>query len=1223
MNFTNEQQRVIDERGKNILVSASAGSGKTAVLVARIMKKVCEENVDIDRLLIVTFTNAAAAEMRERIHNALMERIEEEPENEHLQKQLVLLMNAQITTIHSFCLYLLKNHFERVDMDPSFRMGDEGEMKLMKNDVLDELLEEYYAKGDSDFLEMMEAMTSKKRDDGIKEQILSIYEFAMSYPWPKEWLSESAAMYECEDINQAPWMELLLADIRLTIKDLKEQTRLAIKITELSDGPYMYGEALEADLKLLETIAQAETYEEMAQVIGNISYKALGRKKDDSVSECRKEQVKGMREQVKKALKEIKEQYFFADSNILTEQMQKAGNLVCTLTKFTKDFIDAFSKAKREKAMVDFNDLEHFAIEILMDGEKKYTEVALELQEHFDEIMTDEYQDSNMVQEIILTAVSKIPLGGSNMFMVGDVKQGIYRFRLARPELFMEKHDLYIKEEVADSERIDLHKNFRSRGNVIKTVNFMFSQLMRKEFGNIEYDETEALFLGADYENKEGMDYSTELLLVETMGEDDTPLAENEEFTKIELEARMIAERIKKAVAEEFVYDKKQKTFRKAEYGDVVILLRTMRGYAETIGEVLKEYDIPVLITSRTGYFAALEVQTVLNMLSVIDNPKQDIPLAAVLSSPIGNLSSLELATIKSGQREVSFVQAVENYKVSGSEDKIRNKLVSFYAIIEEIRKMVPYTPIHSLIEVVLKKTGYLHYVAAMPGGKQRRANLEMLVEKAVAYENSSYCGLFNFLRYIEQLKKYEVDFGEASSKENADNSVKIMSIHKSKGLEFPICFLAATYKNFNLQDTRGKLCLDLDFGIGVDYYDLEYRAKMPTLFKKVLARKQRQETVAEELRVLYVALTRAEEKLILTGVVEDFGEMLKEYESLSEYRENSLSFHMLSKSMSYLQWILQSLYRHSSFDEIKEEMGMQIGNKSELYDSDMACTVKVYDYTEMIEQLSVRKLQNISESKEFSLKIRNQELYEELRTRIQNKFSRRYQHEVHENIRSKVSVSELKQKKLEERDDIFVEEIFETHKKEPYIPEFIREKEEISGGTLRGNAYHKFMELTAACEGEGEEFVKGLMEELLSENMMDKEQLCLLSAKKLNTFFTSNLAKRMQKAQKEGKLFREQPFLMERDVSEIYPEKGYEEKESILVQGIIDAFFEEEDGLVLVDYKTDRIKNPEELAQRYQEQIVQYAHALKSLKQKEVKEMILFSFHLGREVKVEWKENQ
>ena len=1212
MNFTEDQQRVIDTAGKNILVSASAGSGKTAVLVARIMKKVCEEGVDIDRLLIVTFTNAAAAEMRERIHNALMERMEEEPENEHLQRQLVLLMNAQITTIHSFCLYLVRNHFEMVDIDPSFRLGDEGEMKLLKNDTLDEMLEEYYSEGREDFLEMIEAMTSQRKDEAIKEYVLSIYEFAMSYPWPKEWLWKAREQYECEDFNNLEWIRFLMEDVNKTLSDIKQEILRAIEIINLPDGPYMYGEALDNDLKLLTMLETAESYEERQEKFQKLTFTALSRKRDSSVSEDKKEQVKSIRDQVKKNLKEIKEQYFYESPEILAQQIAKAGKLAAMLTEFTENFMDRYGQAKREKTLVDFNDLEHFAIHILMDEKKEYTSVAKELQEHFYEIMTDEYQDSNLVQEIILTGVSKQPCGGSNMFMVGDVKQGIYRFRLARPELFMEKHDMYCREEVEDSVRIDLHKNFRSRDNVIKTVNFIFAQLMRKEFGNISYDETEALFLGAQYEEKQDMNYETELLLVDTAGEEEIKLAEEEEYTKVELEARMIAERIKKFVAEEYVYDKKEKRFRKAAYGDIVILLRTMQGYAENISEVLKEYDIPVMITSRTGYFAAIEVQTVLNMLAVIDNPKQDIPLAAVLSSPIGNLSALEMAEIKSCYRDLSFEQAVSIYAEDGTNEKIKKKLCEFFELLRKIRKMVPYTPIHMLIETVLELSGYLNYVTAMPGGSQRRGNLEMLIEKAVAYEKSSYSGLFQFIRYMEQLKKYNVDFGEAVSKENSENSVRIMSIHKSKGLEFPIVFVSATSKNFNLQDTKAKVCLDLDFGIGVDSYDLKQRVKNPTLLKKVIARKQRLETVAEELRVLYVALTRAEEKLVITGVLEDMEKKLKACEMLASMQDNFLSYRMLSTTSNYLDWILQAVYRHGSMKEMEENYELATYRGEPLYNSDVLLGIQVYSFGDIVEQLKYHHGENEIKSREIRLSIQDEEAFVQAKEEIAQKFAASYLHEKHENIHSKISVSELKESALKKVvEEEIIERIFETHSKEAYIPAFIRETEEKAGGTARGNAYHKVMELTAYRKIKGEEQLKQELETVIKNGKMTKEQVGLLSISKLMTFFESPLAERMQKAEEQGKLYREQPFLRGMDVSEVY-HKPYQEKETILIQGIIDAFFEEEDGIVLVDYKTDRVNSGQELVERYHTQIVQYAQALESLKKRKVKEKILYSFHLG-----------
>lgn len=1213
MNFTQDQQRVIDTTGKNILVSASAGSGKTAVLVARIMKKVCEEGIDIDRLLIVTFTNAAAAEMRERIHNALTERIEDEPENEHLQRQLVLLMNAQITTIHSFCLYLVRNHFEMVDIDPSFRLGDEGEMKLLKNDILDEMLEEYYSEGREEFLEMIETMTTQRKDDSIKEYILSIYEFAMSYPWPKEWLNKAKCQYECENFDDSDWIEFLKNEVNKTVFDVKQEILRAIKIANLSDGPYMYVEALESDLKLLTMLENAKSYEEQQEEFSQLSFAALSRKRDASVSEDKKEQVKAIRDKVKKSLKEIKEQYFYENKEALSWQINNAGKLAGMLIEFTEKFIDCYGQAKREKMLLDFNDLEHFAIEILMDENKEYTSVAKELQEHFHEIMTDEYQDSNLVQEIILTGVSKQSCGGSNMFMVGDVKQGIYRFRLARPELFMEKHDSYCKEEVEDSVRIDLHKNFRSRDNVIKTVNFIFAQLMRKEFGNIAYDDTEALFLGAEYEEAENMDYATELLLVDTAGEKELKLAQNEEYTKIELEARVIAERIKKIVNEEYIYDKKEKKFRKASYGDIVILLRTMRGYAENISEVLREYDIPVIITSQTGYFAAIEVQTVLNMLAVIDNPKQDIPLAAVLASPIGKLSAFEMAEIKSCYHDSSFEQAVFAYAAEGSKEEIKQKLQAFLELLQKIRKMVPYTPIHTIIENVLELSGYLNYVTAMPGGKQRRGNLEMLVEKAVAYEKSSYSGLFHFIRYMEQLKKYDVDFGEAVAKENADNSVEIMSIHKSKGLEFPIVFVSATSKNFNLQDTRAKVCLDLDFGIGVDSYDLEQRVKKPTLLKRVIARKQKLETVAEELRVFYVALTRAEEKLIITGVLEDMEKKLKEYEMLANMQENCISYRMLSNTTNYLDWILQTFYRHNAMRNIQEMYEASVYEGKSLYNDDVALKVVLNEIGDIVEQLKYRHIENQMKSREIVLSMQNTQSFKNEKELISKKFSIGYQHEKHENIHSKISVSELKESALQKMvEEEAIERIYETHRQEPYIPSFARMAEEKIGGTERGNAYHKVMELTAGKKIEGEEDLRNILEEIVRSEKMTAEQIDLLSIPKLMKFYASPLAERMYKAGMQGKLYKEQPFLIGKDVSEIY-NKSYQEKEMVLIQGIIDAFFEEEDGIILVDYKTDRVENGEELVLRYKEQLVQYAQALEALKNRKVREKILYSFHLGQ----------
>ena len=1231
MKYTIDQQKVIDSRGKNILVSASAGSGKTAVLVARIMKMVCEEGVDIDRLLIVTFTNAAAAEMKERIHSAIMEKLEEEPSNEHLQRQVVLLMNAQITTIHSFCMYLLRNHFEQVDLDPGFRMGDEGEMKLLRNDTLDELLEDSYEKGSENFLYMIESLTSIKDDGNIKEYILKLYEFAMSNPWPKEWLDSTVAQYYYEDFEESPWFEFLMSDVKAVLEDCRQELQEALDITQETDGPYMYEEAIASDLEILQALLKEDTYQGMYERYSSLKHATLGRKKDDSVSEEKKEQVKSLRDNVKKIIKSQQEKYFSFTKEEIGHQLESAGRLVTALVECTKEFIHRFAEKKKEISVVDFHDLEHFAIKILTDENKEYTAVARELQEHFVEVMTDEYQDSNLVQEMILTAVSKVPLKGSNLFMVGDVKQGIYRFRLARPELFMEKHDLYQRKEVEDSTRIDLHQNFRSRETVLKTINFIFYQLMRKELGNIQYDEGESLVPGSNHPKDETKEFATQILLIETEDQGDkTVLAEDEEATKTELEARMIAHKIKDMVGKKRVFDKKRGEYRPCKYSDMVILMRSVKGSCQEFMEILKEYDIPVLVTSTTGYFHTTEVQTILSMLAVLDNPLQDIPMAAVLSSPIAGLDATDLATIKGEFKEERFAKAVKLYVEEGKDESVREKLEAFWNLVDELRKELVFLPLHQLIEKVYEETGYLNYVTAMPGGNVRAGNLAMLVEKAYAYESSCYQGLFHFLRYMDQLQQYDVDFGQASLDEEAEDAVQIMSIHKSKGLEFPICFVAMMHKTFNLMDTNSKLCMDLDYGIGVDCYDVNLRRRTPTLFKKVMARKQVLETVAEELRILYVALTRAEDLLILTAVKKDIPKELSKCSKLAKREETRLSACNIADARSYLTWILLSMYRHPAMTNILEELALPWYCKKPLPESEVDVDIQISHYSEIVSDFRDYKSELFQQARggtEDSIKnpeyrhsfITSKEKYQQAKIKLEECFEKNstYPYELHEGIRSKVSVSELKinslEKELEQQgEEERLEEIFETHVKKEYIPDFVQEKEEESGGTIRGNAYHKFMELTAHEDLSEPELLRKCQKEIIAQGRMSEEQIKLLDEKRLLLFYSSELAKRMRKAYGEGKLFREQPFMMGRDISQIYQDRGYQEEETILVQGIIDAFFEEDGKIILVDYKTDRVDAPQKLAQRYKEQLMQYADALKSLKNKEVSEQILYSFSLG-----------
>ena len=774
MSWTREQQQVIELQDRNILVSAAAGSGKTAVLVERILHKMTrkENPVDIDRLLIVTFTRAAAGEMRERLTEAIEKRLEEEPDNEHLQRQETLIHNAQINTIDGFCAYVIRNYFHTIDLDPGYRTANEGELKLLKNDVAKELLEEHYGEADADFEHFVEIFATGKTDEGIIDLILKLYEFAMSNPWPQEWLDSCLEPYEAESFeafSSSLWMKKLWEDVRRALSQGVELQAENRRLICEPDGPFLYEEAVEADGEILRKLADAcgrEDFDGCVQILSNLKFKMLSRKKAD-VSERKKEQVKKNRERVKELLKGLKERYFYKRAQGFCGRWNCARKPVEELVQLTKEFMEAFARKKRQKNILDFSDMEHFALKILVkkeEGELAYTPAAEEFSQRFEEILIDEYQDSNLVQETLLQSVSRLRHGKYNIFMVGDVKQSIYRFRLARPELFMEKYETYTSQE-SERQKIDLHKNFRSRPEVLSGVNYIFEQIMGKELGDVEYDEAGALYPGANFppysRNEDETFPSTEIWIAET---DTQELADlEEESTAQELEARMIGQRIQEIVGQAPVLDKKTGEYRPAQYRDCVILLRTVAGWAETFVSVLMDMGIPAYATSKTGYFSAPEMVTLLNYLHICDNPMQEIPFTGVLASPLVGCTPEELAMIKNEFPQGKIYEGAWKYREEGQCDALREKLCGFFSKYERIRERIPYTPIHELIQLILRVTGFDLYAAAMPGGEQRKANLEMLVEKAMEYESTSYRGLFNFIRYLEQLQKYQVDFGEVN----------------------------------------------------------------------------------------------------------------------------------------------------------------------------------------------------------------------------------------------------------------------------------------------------------------------------------------------------------------------------------------------------------------------------------------------------------------------------
>lgn len=1225
--WTKEQQKVISQRDCNILVSAAAGSGKTAVLVERIITMITdkEKPIDIDQLLVVTFTNAAAAEMRERIGKAIEKRLESEPENLHLQKQATLIRNAQITTLHSFCQNVIRNYFNEIDLDPNFRIGDETELKLLKNDVLEEVFEGYYEKGEEGFLELVECYSGSKSDQGLVDLVLQLHTFAMSYPWPKEWLREKLVPFSInsgEELEEAQWIKPMFAFVEGTAKALIAKTKSAFAITKEETGPYMYQEALQEDLALLEELEKIKSYAQTNQLLSEYKWKALSRKKDENVDNDKKEKVKEIRAVVKKAVEDLKKQFFFQDTDSMISDMQKLEKPMTALIDLTESFMNAYAQKKSEKCIIDFNDLEHFALQILVekDGNKVMpTPVAIEYSHHFVEILVDEYQDSNGVQETILNSITREREGCPNLFMVGDVKQSIYKFRMARPELFMEKYNTYSLTEGL-YQRIDLAKNFRSRAVVLESVNSIFEKIMEKSLGNIDYDERAALYVGnTDFPKGENVSRDTELLLcTDSKEEQDTEdieeleLSEEEqEMNHRELEARMAAKRIRELVSGELmVQDKGTKELRNCNYGDIVILLRTMSGWSDTFIEVLSGEGIPTYTDTRSGYFSTYEVRTILQFLKVLDNPNQDIPLAAVLRSMIGGFDSRELATIRYTcryqQREegeevrkvpLSLYDSLKAYK-NLSEDSIdislQEKTNRFFDMLEEYRDMVSYCSIHQLLEKIYEKTGYYTYVSVMPNGMQRRDNLELLLQKAIDFEETSLSSLFHFNRYIEKLHKYEVDFGEAVGSEMSENAVRIMSIHKSKGLEFPVVFVSGMGKTFNTQDARSKLVLDMDLGLGPDYVDYKLRTKMPSLLKKIIQKRAILENLGEELRVLYVALTRAKEKLIMTGFHAKGEEQLEKWKEKLENQSKVMDYFSRTQAKNYLDWVAPVI--------LNDETGQYKLNTFSL--SDLV-------YVEVEKQLAAIG------KKEDLFSWNTEVTYQgELLGKLEERQSYLYPYEKEKSLKSKMTVSELKRlgyMSEEETGTVEFEEPIEDMEENVPVPEFLQENKEEMQGADRGTLYHKFMECLKIGEVNTLSDVKKQLENLIQNGIFTQEESKVFYQKKILAFCKSALGKRMAVAESAKKIWREAPFVIGIPARQIKDE--WDSDEVVLIQGMMDAYFEEGEELVLVDYKTDRVHSEKELIQRYQSQMDYYQKALEQISGKKVKEKVIYSLYLEKEI--------
>lgn len=1271
MKFTPEQQRVIELHNSNILVSAAAGSGKTAVLVERIIRMICdgEHPADIDRLLIVTFTNAAAAEMRERIAAGIAARLEADPGNEHIQKQSALLHNAQITTIDSFSLFLIRNHFNEIGLDPDFRVADEGEIKLLQQEVLAQLLEDAYAgqfvpEAPEQFHGCVEYFCPGGRESVLEQHILNLSRYAGSFPWPAEWLEERKNDYAAGDLDalvRSDYGQYLTERVNRTVEGCLEKLREVKRLCELPDGPYMYGELTDAEIEQLERLTDCKNLEEQAAKIPAVTFARLPSKKDDSVDPAKRELAKAIRNSVKDTLSDLSESYFKTPLELAVEQGKACREPLRILLDLVLEFDRRLLAAKQERHLIDFSDMEHYALQILLKREKveesggtgtdrtetKYrivpSDVAMEYRQYFQEILIDEYQDSNLVQEYLLSAISGEEEGRYNRFMVGDVKQSIYKFRLARPELFLEKYDTY--QETGDLCRIDLAKNFRSRIQVVDAVNDVFSRIMSREIGGIAYDDKAALYPGAVYPAQEDPAYGSELLLIrkpEKGEREESGIGEQHaegagvlvDYDNVrQLEALAIAARIKQLKGSLKVMEKSTGELRPVRYSDMVILLRTTSGWDEEFKKILEQQGIPVYITSKTGYFGALEVQELLQFLRVLDNPRQDIPLFGVMQSVFGGFTQEEIAQIRSGgeghsRKRMTLYEALKEVAQSGrmveegeeisagesagEEAELSQKADTFLQRIDHYRNLTPYTSIRDLLQRILDDYDYLNYVTALPTGSKRRANVEMLLTKASAFEKTSYFGLFHFIRYMEQLEKYDVDYGEADTLDENADVVRIMSIHKSKGLEFPVVFVSGLSKRFNMQDANQSLIVDMDLGVAVDYVDSVRRIKNKTLRRAVLSAKMKEDNLAEELRVLYVALTRAREKLILTSVLEKAEEKWELSQMTGQERLTYLDF---CEAGSYMDFLLPILP--------KTGIAVKTLRTEDLAAEELGEQLRMGDRREQLRLIACGETPLTGDPEENERKLMH----------LRERFAYQYPHPGLQKLYTKTTVSELKIAAMAEKDEAAFH-TFEEKEVVPYIPGFRREQEKVSGA-VRGNAFHRTMELLdftylftesglfTGCPNNYEEYRRGLDKNRLQnrlEEFLQRETISLhlteeyakaVSLPKILNFLEQELAYRMWRAQEQGLLYREQPFVLGIDAKRLDPDLP--EGEKVLIQGIIDVFFIEDGEIVLLDYKTDVIDSLEALWNRYNVQIQYYEEALTKLMQMPVKERILYSFYLEK----------
>jgi len=1265
--WTEDQLKAIETSGRNVLVAAAAGSGKTAVLVERIIRKISSDT-DVDRLLVATFTNAAAAEMKERIRLALEQALEKNPGSDHLRRQLALMGRASIMTLHSFCLDVIRRYYPMIGLDPGFRVANETEAELLQAETLQDLFEDRYAEEDSGmFIRLAETFGGDRSGEPLARLVLRLHRFSLSHPWPEEWLRSSAAAFRAaspDNLEDSEWGRDIRRSVLLELEEAESLLEQALAGALSPGGPEAYVDALRNDLALVGSLLETMRNKPMPEwhkAFQSASFGRLGSQRGGDVDKALQERVKALRDDAKSIVLRLQAGLFSRTPEEHAADLNAAAPLMEALAELVIEFGRRYEAAKRAKGLVDFGDLEHYCLRILRDPASTPdrpvpSAAALEYREQFDEILLDEYQDTNQVQEAIVELIARP--GAGNRFMVGDVKQSIYRFRLAEPGLFLDKYRRYAAEDragEAPGRRIDLARNFRSRKEVVSGVNGLFRVIMRERAAEMDYDERAELKYGAPYPDPDpeldGEDrFAVECVLLDRGGgsdeaeggasgetdgaaeEDEAARALAEELDELEnaqLEARWIAARIRAMIAGEDgrpplrIWDAKRRVHRRATWRDFVILLRAQESWAQAMAEELAAAGVPAYAEQKGGYFEQTEVETMLSLLRVIDNPYQDIPLAGVLRSPFGGLSAEELAAVRIAGGRGPFFDAVrEAARNPDAPEDLRLKLDKFLVRLERWRDEARQGSLTELIRRIYRETGFFDLAGGLPGGLQRQANLQALLDRARQYEATSFRGLFRFLRFIDRLREQGGDLGMAGTLGEQDDVVRIMTIHASKGLEFPVVFVAGLGKRFNLSDLSGSFLMHKQLGFGPQMVDPDLRVSYPSLPQIAIRRRLRAEMLAEEMRVLYVAMTRPKEKMILLGTVKDAKAELERWRGAVR-RDGAIPDHVLTSARCYLDWLMPAALKLSEPEEAAAAEGVAaFGWRFGVVQAELLAAEAAAAAEANADQENGRRgeLESLLAA---GVKLPSSGSHA---PEIEKRLSWQYPHAAASGIAAKTNVTEMKRLPAAEPDDgaeqaqerFGTGAVGEASAFRLRRPRFLEERSLTPAE--RGTAAHLVMQHVPAAGPHGEEDILVLVRSMVERRLLTPAQAEAVDPAAIAAFFAGELGRRLAAARR---VMREVPFSRMLPAGRIRPDAADDPSaagEPVLIQGVIDCLFEDGEGrLVLVDYKTDRIWNgdAEAAAERHRFQLELYAESIGEILGRKVDEAHVFFFDAAKAVRI------